>query len=122
MFKFLKRRKRQKAAEITKDNFIEVLAQNETSLVFFEAPWCGACKMLHPIINELADENRESQITIAVVNTDNERELSQRFEIRSLPTLIVFKNNEIIQKGPGMISKPRLQEMIGNFLDKRIKE
>lgn len=116
MFKFLKRRKRQKAVEITKDNFTEILAQNETSLVFFEAPWCGGCKMLHPILNELADENCEKAINIAVVNTDSERELSQQFEIRSLPTLIVFQDGKIIQKGPGMISKPRLQEMIDNFL------
>lgn len=115
MFNFLKRRKREKALEITKENFDEVLKKNEISLVFFEAPWCGACKMLHPILNELADENREKAITIAVVNTDHERELSQEYQIKSLPTLIVFKNGENIQQGPGMISKPRLQEMIDNL-------
>jgi thioredoxin 1 len=116
MFNFLKSRKRVRAIEISKENFTETLKQNNITLVFFEAPWCGACKMLHPIINELADENREKPITIALVNVDNETELSQQFSIRSLPTLIVFKGAEIIQQGPGMISKPRLQEMIDNLI------
>ena len=115
---FWKQRKKINAVEVNKENFKDILDKNDVTLVFFEAPWCGACKILHPIINELADENREKQITIAVVNTDHDSELSRQFEIRSLPTLIIFKNNEIFQKGPGMISKPRLQEMIDNFLPK----
>lgn len=119
MFNFLKRRKKEKAVEITQGNFDETLKKNKNSLVFFEAPWCGACKILHPIVNELADENRDYPITIAVVNTDHERELSQQYEIRSLPTLIIFNDNmEVIQKGPGMISKPRLQELIDTLSKK----
>ncbi len=113
---FWKRRKKVKAPELSQNNFKQELGKNIFSIIFFEAPWCGACKILHPIINELADENREKPITIAVVNTDHDRELSQKYEIRSLPTLIVFKNGELIQKGPGMVSKPRIQEMIDNFL------
>jgi len=116
MFDFLKRRTKEKAVAINLTHFSKILGKNEISLVFFEAPWCGACKILHPILNELADENRESPITIGVVNTDHEKELSQKYEIRSLPTLIIFKNEEIIHKGSGMISKPRLQEMIDNYL------
>lgn len=113
---FWKKRKKEKAIEITKDNFDEVLAKNEVLLVFFEAPWCGACKILHPILNELADENSEKAVTIAIVNTDHERGLAQKYQIRSLPTLIVFKKKEVLQQGPGMISKPRLQELIDNLL------
>lgn len=116
MFNFLKSRKRVKAKEITQENFNQILQEHKHTLVFFEDPWCGACKMLHPIINELADENREKPITLAVVNVDSETELSQQFSIRSLPTLIVFKNGQIVQQGPGMISKPRLQEMIDNLI------
>ncbi len=120
MFNFFKRRKREKVVEISVADFDTVITKNKMSLVFFEAPWCGACKMLHPIVNELADENREKPITIAVVNIDHERELAQQYQIRSLPTLIIFDDQkQIIQQGPGMISKPRLQELIDNLVKEK---
>ena len=118
MFNFLKKRKKTKPIEVTIENFQEVVIENEYALVFFEASWCGACKILHPIINELADENREKLITIAIIDVDSERELSQQFSIRSLPTLVVLKDGKVINQGPGMVSKPRLQEMIDNFSKK----
>lgn len=116
MFNFLKRRKRHKALELGADNFTQTIVENNIVYVFFKAPWCGACKILSPIVDELADEYREKEIIIASVHTDNEPELSQQYNIRSLPTLIIFKNNEIIYQGSGMISKPRLQEQMDNFL------
>ena len=118
MFNFFKKRKKTKPIEATADNFTDTISQHEYALVFFEASWCGACKILHPIINELADENREKPVTISIVDVDNERELAQKFSIRSLPTLAVFKDGNIINQGPGMVSKPRLQEMIDNFSKK----
>ena len=117
---FWNRRKRQKATELTKETFDESLKKQSLSLVFFEAPWCGACKMLTPILHELADENVDKDVMIAMVNTDHERKLSQQFSIRSLPTLVTWKNNEIVYQGSGMISKPRLQEMIDSLLAEQV--
>ena len=118
MFNFLKKRKKIKPIEATIENFQEVVIKSKYTLVFFEASWCGACKILHPIINELADENREQPITLAIVDVDSERALSQKFSIRSLPTLVIFKDGKVISQGPGMVSKPRLQEVIDNFSKK----
>jgi len=120
---FWKRNKKPKikATELSQANFTSEITSKSHALAFFEAPWCGACKILHPILNELANENQENDVLIAVVNTDHERELSQHYHIRSLPTLVVFRGEEIIHQGSGMISKPRLQEMIDNLLNEKIK-
>ena len=113
---FWKRRKKVKATELSSETFDQVIAREKNVMVFFEAPWCGACKMLHPFLNDLADENREEDIVIAVVNTDHERDLSQKYNVRSLPTLVIFKNGELLKQGPGMMSKPRLQEIIDSLI------
>ena len=113
---FWKRRKREKALVLTKANSNQVIMNNRLVFVFFKAPWCGACKILSPLVHELADDNHEQGVIIAEVNTDHERELSQQFQIYSLPTLVVFQDTHVVHKGSGMISKPRLQEMIDSFL------
>lgn len=113
---FWKRRKREKALDISIENYKDVLSNNGLVFIFFKAPWCGACKILSPLVHELAAENREKDIIIAQVHTDRQPELSQMYGIKSLPTLIVFQDEEIIYKGSGMISKPRLQEMIDSAL------
>ena len=116
MFGLFNKRKRVKVTEIGKESFDEALKAKKLVFVYFEAPWCGACKMLHPILNELADENREKEILIAVVNVDEERELAQEFHIMSIPQLVVFQDGKKVFQGSGMISKPRTQEMIDNYL------
>lgn len=110
---FWKRRKRQKATELFRENFEEKINEKNISFVFFSAPWCHACKMIKPILHDLADENRDREnFMLAIVNTDKERELSQKFSIRSLPTLVIFKDGKMIEHTSGMIPKMRLQEMI----------
>lgn len=108
---FWKRKKRHKAQELDEQTFYEKIQKEQKVFIFFVAPWCGACKMLKPIIHELADENKDS-VFIGMVNTDYEQKLSQQFHIMSLPSLIVFKEGKITYQGTGMISKPRLQEMM----------
>ncbi len=117
MFNLFNRRERIKAKEIGKESFEEIIKSKEVVFVYFEAPWCGACRMLHPILNELSDENRGKDILIAVVNVDVEKELSREFHIMSIPQLIVFKNGKKEFQGSGMVSKPRTQEMIDNILN-----
>ena len=115
-----KRTKRKQALELGKDTFKYNIENKPLVFAFFEAPWCGACKILHPILDDLAHENKDQQeLIIGVVNTDYERELSQEFNIRSLPALLVFHNKRMVFQGSGMISKPRLQEIINNLLNNK---
>ena len=89
---------------LTKDDFEKVITENETVLVDFWASWCGPCRMLGPIIDEIANERPD--ITVAKVNVDEEEELAAQFEVMSIPTVIIFKNGEIAQKSIG--AKPKL--------------
>ena len=116
MFGLFKKKERKKVTEIGKENFQEAIQSKKVVFVYFEAPWCGACKMLHPILNELADENKEKEILIAVVNLDAEKELAREFHIMSIPQLVIFKNGKQDFQGSGMISKPRTQEMIDRYV------
>ena len=82
---------------ITKDNFEEkVLNNKKTVLIDFWASWCGPCKMLSPIVSEIAEEN--SDIDVGKINVDEEAELSLEFSIMSIPTLIVFKDGKAVKK------------------------
>ncbi len=112
---FWKRKKKKKAEAITQENFEQKNRENKRLFIFFAAPWCPACKILKPIIHELAHENQEHTL-VGIVDADTEPELTASFQIRSLPSLVVVHNRDLVYQGSGMISKPRLQEMIDNLL------
>lgn len=98
--------------EITKNNFDEeVLNSDKPVLVDFWAEWCGPCKMLAPVIEELKDELGE-KVKICKVNIDNEPELAVKFGIVSIPTVIIFNNGEAIQKSVGFTSKDELKKLL----------
>ena len=89
---------------ITKENFeSEVLKSDKPVLVDFWAAWCGPCKMLSPVIDEIAEER--SDIKVGKVNVDEQPELASQFAVMSIPTLIVFKNGEIANKAIGVQPK-----------------
>ena len=101
---------------LTNKNFEqEVLNSGKIVLVDFWASWCGPCQMLSPIISEIAEEQRD-KIKVCKVNVDEEQELSEKFKIVSIPTLIVFKNGEIKNKKVGVIPKNEIMEMIETVL------
>ena len=94
---------------ITKENFNEeVLNSKELVLVDFWATWCGPCRALGPILEEFAGEN--SSIKVGKINVDEQPELASQFRVMSIPTLLLFKNGEVIKKSVGLLSKEELED------------
>jgi thioredoxin 1 len=102
------------AVVVTKDNFTENVAQG-VSLLDFWAPWCGPCKMQLPIVEELSEELK-GQATIAKVNVDEQPELASQFGVMSIPTLILFKDGQPVDKLVGLQSKESLKTKIQNHM------
>ncbi len=96
---------------ITKENFeSEVLKAGKTVLVDFWASWCGPCKMIAPIIEEIANER--SDIKVCKVNVDEQGELSIRYGVMSIPTLLIFKNGQLVQTAIGYREKAEIEELL----------
>ena len=102
------------AVALTKNNFAESV-QNGVALVDFWAPWCGPCKMQLPIVEELSTE-LEGKATIAKINVDEEPELASQFGVMSIPTLILFKDGQPVDKMVGLQSKDSLKSKISSNL------
>ena len=98
--------------EINNDNFNEEVNENkDTLIVDFWAEWCGPCKLLSPIIEELAKEF-EGKIYFAKVNLDNNQDLALKYSIRSIPTLLLFKKGQLKDTKVGLLSKTDLKDWI----------
>ena len=96
---------------IIKNNFeAEVLKAEGTVLLDFWAAWCGPCRMLSPLVDEVGEEHAD--VKIGKINIDEETELAQQFNIMSIPTLMVFKKGEKVKESVGLIPKEEIEALL----------
>lgn len=103
------------ALEITDNNFKEILAEGKPVVIDFWAPWCGPCKMVGPIIEELAGEY-EGKVLIGKCDVDDNDDVAGEFGIRNIPTVLFFKNGELVDKQVGSAPKPTYVQKIEALL------
>jgi thioredoxin len=97
--------------KITKETLQDIITDNEIVIIDFWAPWCGPCKSFSPIYEAVSE--RHDDVVFAKVNTEDEQELAASFQIRSIPTLMIFRDQIVIFSQAGMLPESGLEEVIG---------
>ena len=98
--------------KLTRDNFeTEVLNSTLPVLIDFYADWCGPCRMLGPVIDEIAEE--AADFKVGKVNIDEQPELATKYQVMSVPTLVVVKNGEVANRVTGVTPKQKILDMLG---------
>ena len=97
--------------KITSENFkSEVLESSQKVLIDFYADWCGPCKMMGPVVEEIAEEH--SDVKVVKINVDNAEDIAIKYQIMSIPTLVVVKDGQEVNRSIGLISKEKIEEVI----------
>jgi len=98
---------------LTGEKFQETITNNDIVIVDFWATWCGPCQSFAPIYETVSDMPENSDIVFAKINTEEEQDLSAHFQIRSIPTLMIFREQVVLFAQPGMLNQTQLKEVIG---------
>ncbi len=96
--------------ELTTENFKEEIASEQKTLVDFWAPWCGPCRMLSPIVDEIAET--ATDFKVGKVNVDENPDIAREYSIAAIPTLLVFKNGELVGKTVGLSDKEEILTLV----------
>ena len=97
--------------KITSENFkSEVLESSQKVLIDFYADWCGPCKMMGTVVEEIAEEH--SDVKVVKINVDNAEDIAIKYQIMSIPTLVVVKDGQEVNRSIGLISKEKIEELI----------
>ena len=96
--------------ELTQENFEKTVNENAMVIIDFWAPWCGPCRGFAPVFERVAQANQD--VVFAKVNTDDEQEIAQHFQIRSIPTLMVFRDQIIVFSQPGALPQNALEQIV----------
>jgi thioredoxin 1 len=99
--------------DLTLDTFEETITDNDIVLVDFWAEWCGPCRMFAPTYEKVSEQH--SDITFAKVDTEDQQALAQSFNIRSIPTLMAFRDNVLLYAQPGALPESALEDLIGQI-------
>ena len=99
--------------ELTKENFEEIITGNDTVIIDFWAEWCGPCKAFGPVFEKVSDDYPD--VVFAKVNTELEQEIAGWFQIRSIPTLMAFREQIIVFSQPGALPEGALRDVIGKI-------
>ena len=92
--------------KVTNKEFNEIISNENITLIDFYADWCGPCKALSPVIDEIALERMD--ITVGKVNVDTERDLAEKYKVRSIPTMVIFKGGKEIERMVGFLPKEEI--------------
>ena len=95
---------------VTKENFDAIKAETKTVLLDFYADWCGPCRMVGPIVHEIAEERDD--IVVGKINVDEQPELAMQFGVMSIPTLVVMRNGEVVNQAMGARPKAQILAML----------
>ena len=101
--------------ELTKENFEKVVTSNSTVIVDYWAPWCGPCRGFAPVFEKVSEMHPD--VVFAKVNTDEEQEIAGHFQIRSIPTLMVFRDQVIVFSQPGALPQGAFEQVVQKAKD-----
>lgn len=101
--------------QLNSETFDKSVAEDKATLIDFFAEWCGPCKMQTPILHKIADEY-SGKMNFGAVNVDEAEDIAAKYEVQSIPTLMVFKNGEVVKRAEGMKNENQLKEWLKEYL------